>query len=103
MIDYNECNYSPGDDKHSCCTHPHYCIFNPKVIQLENSIHSMQIELHYRNKCLQFIKKEGTPNCADYEQTKKRIKILNNDLNRLREFKNKIIKNGGKTYGFIQL
>ena len=61
----------------------------------------MQMELHYRNKCLLFIKTEGTSNCADYETTKKRIKILNNDLKRLKEFKNKIIKKEVKEYGFI--
>ena len=103
MIDYNECYYSPGTDKHSCCTHPNYCIFNPKRIQLEKSIHALEIELHYRNKCLEFIKKEGTHNCADYEQTKSRIKNLNNDLKRLREFKQKITKKEVKDYGFIQL
>ena len=103
MINYNECNYSPGQDKHSCCTHPHYCIFNPKTIQLEKSIHALEIELHYRIECLNFIKKEGTSNCADYEQTKSRIKILNNDLNRLRKFRSRIIEKGGRAYGFIQL
>ena len=103
MIDYNYCNYSPGPDKHSCCKHPTYCIFNPKRIQLEKSIQSLKKELDYRNKCLQFIKKEGTFNCADYEQTKKRIRILNNDLKKLREFKNKIIEKEVKEYGFIQL
>ena len=103
MIDYNECNYSPGDDKHSCCTHPNYCIFNPKRIQLEKSIHSIKKELDYRNGCLYFIKSEGSFNSADYEQTKKRIKILNNDLNRLRKFKDKIIEKEVKEYGFVQL
>ena len=103
MINYNECYYSPGPDKHSCCTHPNYCIFNPKRIQLEKSIHSLEQELHYRNKSLEFTKKEGTSNTIDYETNKNRIKILNEELTRLREFKNKIIKKEVKAYGFIQL
>ncbi|MBR0059351.1 MAG: hypothetical protein IJP99_08490 [Methanobrevibacter sp.] len=103
MIDYNECYYSPGTDKHSCCTHPHYCIFNPKRIQLEKSIHSLEQELHYRNKSLEFTKKEGTPNTLDYRTNKSRIKILNNELKNLREFRKKIIKMEVKEYGFIQL
>lgn len=103
MIDYNECYYSPGTDKHSCCTHPNYCIFNPKVIQLENSIISLEKELHYRNKSLEFIKKEGTPNTLDYKTNKSRIKTLNEDLNKLRKFKENIIKKEVKEYGFIQL
>ena len=100
MIDYNKCSYSPGEDKHSCCTHPHYCIFNPKRIQLEKSIHALELELHYRINSLNFIKKEGTSNSADYEKTKSRIRILNDDLKRLRKFKNKIIENEVKNYGY---
>ena len=102
MIDYNECNYSTGN-KHSCCKHPNYCIFNNKRIQLEKSIHSLEKELHNRNKSLDFIKKEGTNNTLDYETNKKRIKILNEELNNLRKFKDKIIENEVKKYGFIQL
>lgn len=100
MIDYNECNYSTGE-KHSCCTHPNYCIFNSKRIQLEKSIHALEQELHYRNKSLEFIKKEGTSNTIDYETNKSRIKILNEELKRLREFRNKIIEKEVKAYGFI--
>ena len=100
MIDYNECNYSTGN-KHSCCKHPTYCIFNPRRIQLEKSIHQLEKELHYRNKCLLFSKKEGTNNTIDYETNKSRIKILNEELTKLREFKNKIIEKEVKEYGFI--
>ena len=103
MINYNECFYSPGPDQHSCCTHPNYCIFNPKRIQLEKSIRALEKELHHRNKSLEFIKKEGTYNTIDYEENTSRIKILNKDLNRLREFRKKIIKKEVKAYGFIQL
>lgn len=99
MINYNECYYSPGE-KHSCCKHPNYCIFNPKRIQLEKSIHALEKELHYRNKSLNFTKKEGTPNTIDYETNKSRIKILNEELTRLRQFKNKIIETEVKEYGF---
>ena len=101
MIDYNECYYSPGTDKHSCCTHPNYCIFNPKRIQLEKNIHSLEQELHYRNKSLHFLKKEGTHNTLDYETNTSRIKILNNDLKELRKFRDNIIKKEVKAYGFI--
>ena len=62
----------------------------------------MENELHQRIKDLKFIKNEGTNNCADYEATTKRIKILNEDLNNLRTFRNKIIENKeSKGYGFI--
>ena len=38
-----------------------------------------------------FIREEGTPNCADYEATKMKIKILNEDLKRLEEFRERRI------------
>ena len=104
MQNVNTCYYSPGTDKHSCCTHTHYCIFNNNRIRLENDIHKLETELHQRITDLKFIKNEGTNNCADYEATKERITILNNDLNILRKNRMKIIENKEvKGYGFIQL
>ena len=102
MSKINTCYYSPGDDKHICCTHPHYCIFNPNRIQLETDITKLENELHQRIYDLKFIKNEGTPNSADYEATTERIKILNTDLEHLRKFRNKIIENKeAKGYGFV--
>ena len=98
-----ECYYSPGTDKHSSCTHPHYCIFNKNRINLENNIHELENELHQRIHDLKFIKNEGTNNCADYEATKKRIKILNADLEHLRKHRKKIINKEVNGYGFVQL
>lgn len=100
-INYNTCYYSPGTDKHSCCTHPHYCIFNKNRIRLETDLTSLENELHQRITDLKFIKNEGTPNCADYEATTNRIRILNEDLDHLRKFRNKIIENKEvQRYGF---
>ena len=98
----NTCYYSPGDDQHKCCTHTHYCIFNKNRIQLETDITKLEKEHHTKIIDLKFIKKEGTNNCADYKATTNRIKILNNDLEHLRKFRNKIIENTEvKGYGFI--
>ena len=94
MIDYNECNYSPGKDKHTLCTHPHYCIFNKKRIQLEKNIHELEKELHDKIHSLNFIKKEGTDNSENPDEIENRIKILNEDLNKLKKFRNKMIKKG---------
>ena len=102
MNDLNTCYWSPGTDKHSCCTHQHYCIFNNNRIQLETDILKLENELHQRIYDLKFIKNEGTNNCADYEATKNRITLLNNDLENLRKFRNKIIENKGvRGYGFV--
>ena len=102
MNDLNTCYWSPGTDKHSCCTHQHYCIFNNNRIKLETDILKLENELHQRIYDLKFIKNEGTNNCADYEATKNRITLLNNDLENLRKFRNKIIENKGvRGYGFV--
>ena len=100
MSKINTCYYSPGEDKHAACTHPHYCIFNQNRINLETDILKLENELHQRIHDLKFIKNEGTNNCADYEATTNRIKILNKDLENLREFRNKIIEKEVKGYGF---
>lgn len=102
MSKINTCYYSPGDDKHDACTHQHYCIFNNNRIQLETDITKLENELHQRIYDLKFIKNEGTNNSADYEATKNRIKILNADLEHLRNHRNKIIENKEvKGYGFV--
>ena len=41
----NTCYYSPGTDKHTCCTHQHYCIFNPNRTELERQITSLENEI----------------------------------------------------------
>ena len=99
--EYNTCYYNTGD-KHSCCTHPHYCIFNHNRIRLDNDIHQLETELHQRIKDLEFIKREGTHNAADYNQTKARIKYLNIDLERLREHRKNIIEREVKAYGYLE-
>lgn len=102
MNDLNTCYYSPGTDKHSCCTHQHFCIFNPNRIRLDTDIHKLETELHQRIIDLKFIKNEGTNNCADYERTRERITILNNDLSNLRKSRKNIIENKEvRGYGFI--
>lgn len=93
MQKVNTCYYSPGTKKHNTCTHPHYCIFNQNRIQLEKNIHQLEKELHQRITDLKFITNEGTHNSADYTATRKRITILNNDLEHLRKFRDKIIEN----------
>lgn len=102
MSKINTCYYSPGEDKHDCCTHPHYCIFNQNRIRLETDINKLENELHQKIYDLKFIKNEGTNNSADYEATKNRIRILNEDLEHLRKFRNKIIENKEAVgYGFV--
>lgn len=98
---HNTCQYSPGPDKHILCSHQHYCIFNKNRIRLDTDINKLESELHEKITNLKFIKNEGTDNCADYEATKNRIRILNEDLENLRNFRTRIIENKEvKGYGF---
>jgi len=98
----NTCYYSPGNDKHSCCTHPRYCIFNPNRIRLDNNIHELETELQQRINDLNFIKNEGTRNSTDYNTTRNRIKYLNKDLKKLKDFRINIIKKEMKAYGYLE-
>ena len=46
MIELNTCYYSPGTDKHTCCTHTHYCIFNKNRVKLETQITQLKNTLN---------------------------------------------------------
>lgn len=99
-IDYNTCYYSPGTDKHSCCTHLHYCIFNKNRINLENQINNLSNDLHTHIQSWTALKTGKNYTNADYKETKEAIKLLNNDLNRLREFEKKIKNKEVTGYGY---
>lgn len=99
-IDYNTCYYSKGD-KHSICTHKNYCIFNNNRIKLEQELNQLKKELNKQLKLLDSIR-HGYYTTADYDCLKKRIKLLNNDLNKLREFEESIKKAEVKKYGYQQ-
>ena len=100
-INHNECNYSKGN-QHDCCKHPSYCIFNKHRINMENMIHQLEIEQHQLNKDLEFINEEATDNCANYNDTISRLKIVNADLNRMKKFRANIIKKEDEKYGYFK-
>jgi hypothetical protein len=45
MKDLNTCFYSPGTDKHECCTHTQYCIFNQNRTELETQITQLENQI----------------------------------------------------------
>ena len=45
MKDINTCFYSPGTDKHECCTHTQYCIFNNNRTELETQITQLENQI----------------------------------------------------------
>ena len=50
MEKLNTCYYSPGTDKHTSCTHTHYCIFNKNRTQLETQITTLENEIQTYKK-----------------------------------------------------
>lgn len=99
VIDYNTCYYSPGHDKHSGCTHQHYCIFNLNRIELEKQINDLSNDLHSHIQALHALKTGRNYTNANYRETKEAIKLLNEDLGNLRDFEKKIKNKGVKGYG----
>lgn len=99
MSGSNTCYYSPGE-KHECCTHQHYCIFNNKRIALEKQI----TKLLNKRECLKNQLRNLLTNeyytSANYNTTKKELKIIENDLRQLRLFQKRIFDKEIDGYGF---
>ncbi len=98
MNGINECYYSEGD-KHECCTHQQYCIFNSKRVELERQIMVLSDELHHHKQQLDNIRSGECYTNADYKDTKKKIRILKMDLRQLRLFQLKAINGEIDGYG----
>lgn len=99
MNGINDCCYSDGD-KHSCCSHQHYCIFNSNRIKLEQQISKLCYDLEYNKQQLSNIRNQDCYTSANYSDTKYIIRILENDLRQLRLFEKKIIDGEIDGYGF---
>lgn len=97
----NDCYYSPGEDKHTCCSHQHYCIFNKnrdvierKITKLENSLDKL-LTLKNSNILSYY--------CVDeYNSIINRIRLVRKDLHNLTQFKQKIINKEVTGYGFME-
>ena len=97
----NTCYYSKGD-KHSTCTHPHYCIFNKHVIQLEKQLTNLNNNLEKYNNILKNLKKNDIFTNETEESCKKKIKNIENDLIKLNKFKENILGKKEGLYGYQQ-
>jgi len=99
MNGFNTCYYS-GGSKHECCTHQHYCIFNSKRIALEKQIKKLLDKRLLHKQQLENLQTMECYTEANYETTKKELKIIENDLRQLRLFERKILNKEIKGYGF---
>lgn len=95
----NTCYYSEGD-KHECCTHQHYCIFNNKRVILEKQITKLLNKREHLKQQLENLLTEENYTSANYNTTKKDLKIIENDLRQLRLFQKRILNKEIGGYGF---
>jgi hypothetical protein len=98
MMSLNKCNYSEGG-RHSCCTHPYYCIFNEKRWKLEKKI----TELNKEYKKLDTLRTSyivGNYVDMDYDMIICKISIIEKDIKQLNEFKQKILNMEIDGYGY---
>ena len=83
MIDYNYCCYSDGN-KHDCCNHQHYCVFNPNRGKLEKKLMSLIKQLNKFQKELHSIHKGDCYTETNYNELKDKIRLLKTDIKHLR-------------------
>lgn len=97
----NNCTYSEGG-KHSQCEHPHYCIFNENRENLEQKIVESLKKYHELKKAYNSYLNNDVNDVSDYDYHLKKMKLVKNKLIRLMEFKEKIINDGVKGYGYME-
>lgn len=97
----NTCYYSAGN-KHDCCTHQHYCIFNPKRTELSERITKVQSQLEFWKNVLSNLLVGDCYVDKGYKEVKKKIDVLELDLKQLRLFELKVINGDIDGYGFLE-
>ena len=102
MSDENTCYYSPGDDKHECCTHQHYCIFNQNRVKLEKKITSNWREYYKLKRTYGSYLKGYYTGDVDYNFLLKKLKMVKSNISRLVAIKEKIIRGDIDGYGFVE-
>lgn len=97
----NTCYYSDGS-KHKCCTHSHYCIFNPKRIELQDKITKLEKKLeHWRLQLSNFLTGEFYTS-ESYATIKQNVKLTESDLRQMRLFEMKVLNGDIDGYGFLE-
>ena len=97
-MNLNECNYSEGG-KHEYCSHSHYCIFNDKRWSLENKLTKLLKEYdELKTQKNGYI--VGDYCNIDYNKIIKKLNLVQESISRLIEFKQKVLNNEVKGYGY---
>ena len=94
----NKCYWSAGSE-HSCCTHPHYCIFNNNRWDLDKQL----TKLWKRYNSLLKLKNSynlGYFTDSDYSSIISKLTVVKNDIGRLTEFKKNVLAGEVNGYGY---
>lgn len=98
----NTCYYSEGD-KHKTCTHPYYCIFNDYRNQLESDITTIENKYNSLTNQLKNIQKGDIHTEKDYEELLKDIENIEQEYIDLTDFRNNILEEKVKSYGYLEV
>lgn len=94
----NKCYYSKGG-KHSCCTHPHYCIFNKKRGLLEKKLTELINEYKkWENLRIGYVLGHYVP--FEYDEIVRKLNIIEKDIKQLNTFKKKVLDKRIDGYGY---
>lgn len=97
-MNLNKCNYSEGGG-HDYCSHSHYCIFNEKRWRLEKKLTKLLKEYNeLKTQKNSYIL--GYYCNVDYNEIIKKLNLVQESISRLIEFKQKILDNEVKGYGY---
>jgi len=98
MMNLNECSYSTGG-KHNVCTHPHYCIFNERRWKLEVKLTALLKEYRELKKLKNSYILGYTCNTS-YDTIIRKLKLTEESIARLNQFKKKILNEEVDGYGY---
>ena len=93
----NKCYYSEGS-KHSCCTHPHYCIFNKKRWILEKKLTELFKEYKkWDTLRIGYVLGNYVP--MEYDEIIRKMNVIEEDIKQLNRFKQKVLAERIDGYG----
>jgi len=98
----NTCNYSDGN-KHECCTHPTYCIFNENRDRLERQITKLQREYYDLKRLHDNYFKGCYCGDLDFNFLLRKLDLVKHNISRMVKFRKMILDGDVNGYGFMDV